>query len=144
MKSENKKIIIGQEERISLPSNGIIDIPARIDTGAKTSSIHAKNIRYEEENGITMVIFDFIAKNKDRALVTTTVRSELHTKRKIKTHSGSPVTRPYIVTELKFGDITFEAELNLSNRSHMKYKLLIGREVLKNRFIVDVNRSNIL
>lgn len=135
------KKTIGQCEYICLPEFGVKEIAARIDTGANTSSLHAENIEYFTKSGIEYVRFDVIAKNKQGVLIKTSVKAELHTKRQVKTHFGIGKHRPYVITKIKFGDQVFDAVLNLTNRTNMKYKLLIGREVLKKRFIVDVSKS---
>jgi len=136
-----KKEIIGHSEYICLPEFNIVGLPARIDTKANTSSLHAQNIRYTTIKGKEYVNFDVIAKNKEGVLIKSSIKAELHMKRQVRTHFDSGKHRPYIVTKIKLGDQVFDAVLNLTNRKNMKYKLLIGREVLKRRFIVDVAKS---
>ena len=140
-KVKSKKKIIGDAEYVCLPEFGIREISARIDTGAKTSSLHAENIKYFVKNGKDFVRFDIIAKNRKGVLLSRTVETELHMKRRIKTHFDTGRHRPFIITKLKFGDKIFKAVVNLTNRKNMKYKLLIGREVLNKRFLVDVSKS---
>ncbi len=134
----NKPIIdkhtLGRAELISLPEIDVIDIPARIDTGAKTSAIWATDIR--ETNGeLSFYLFD--ESSAHHRPVRHTV---MHYKRIIVTSTiGASEERYKVKLLLKLGGRTIRASFTLANRSRQVYPVLIGRNVLKGKFIVDVD-----
>lgn len=140
MNDQDSKMIIGSEEWCAFPNLSIPAIKARIDSGAKTSSIHAFNIQNFRRNGESWVSFEvFPLQNNRRA----TIRCEKKVvdKRTVKSSSGISETRYVITTMLKMGDSEWEVELTLANRDSMGYRMLLGREAMKGRIIVDPSLS---
>ncbi len=134
-----EKVLIGRVEWIGLPDIKI-KLKARIDTGAKTTSMHAVNIEEVEQRGELFVKFQSVdAEGKVVELV-----RKVGTTQKVSNTSGF-VSRRYVIKEkLKIGGIEKEVLINLNDRTKMEYKFLIGRNVLLGRFIVDVARSHVL
>lgn len=113
---------------------------ARIDTGAKTTSLHAVNIEEVEQRGELFVKFQTVdAEGK----VVEVVR-KVDTTQRVSNTSGF-ISKRYVIKEkIKMGNIEREILINLNDRSGMEYKFLVGRNLLLGRFIVDVARSHVL
>ena len=131
-----EKIVIGWQEIVSLPQMGIAAIDAKIDTGAKTSSLHAENIKFVKKNGKEYVTFDVhpIQKHKE---VIISCQAPLTEKRSVKSSSGCEERRPMIKTNMKIGEHVFEIDLNLTKRDYMKSRMLLGRDAMKGNVIID-------
>jgi hypothetical protein len=121
---------------VDLPRIGLAGIPAKIDTGARTSSLHARVLDRFEKGGKPFVRFavdwDDIAHEGEAVQVDT---------RGITSSNGETQNRFVIKTPLRIGSITFRAELSLANRSDMQFPMLIGRTALRRRFVVDSGHS---
>lgn len=141
-KSTSKKII-GSEEWCSFPELGIPAIKARVDSGAKTSSIHAFNIQPFRRSGQTWVSFEIHPIQNNRRTVIRCERPVID-KRVIKSSSGLSETRYVVNAHLKLGEELWEVELTLANRDSMGFRMLLGREAMQNRLIVDPSEKNIL
>lgn len=131
-----EKIVIGWQEIISLPQIGIAAIDAKIDTGAKTSSLHAENIKFFNKNGKEYVSFDVhpVRKHKEVVIQCQALVTE---KRKVKSSSGCEERRPMIRTNIKIGDHIFDIDLNLTKRDYMQSRMLLGRDAMKGNIIID-------
>ena len=127
---------VGWRECVSFPELGISDIPAKIDTGARTSSLHGHVIETFERKGKTFVRFsvdwDDIEMECEAVQVDT---------RGITSSNGKTQQRYVIKTPLRIGDTEFRAEFSLADRSDMKFPILVGRTALRRRFVVDSGRS---
>lgn len=134
-----EKVLIGRVEWVSMPELKIKH-KARIDTGAKTTSLHAVNIEEVEQRGELFVKFQTVdAEGK----VVEVVR-KVDTTQRVSNTSGL-VSKRYVIKEkIKMGKIEREVLINLNDRSTMEYKFLVGRNLLLGRFIVDVARSHVL
>ncbi len=136
------KKIIGRKEKITLPDLGLKSVWAKIDTGAFTSSLHAEDIREEEENGKKVLKFEILMPgHKD--FTGKTLTFEEYKQKKVKNSFGQAETRFLVVTRIKIAGETFSAEFTLSDRSSMKNSILLGRKILRDKFLVDVNRVNL-
>lgn len=134
-----EKILIGRIEWVSLPDLKIKH-KARIDTGAKTTSMHAVNIEEVEQRGELSVKFQTVDADGNKIEVVRKVDMT----QKVANTSGF-VTKRYVIKEkIKIGKIEREILVNLNDRSKMDYKFLVGRNLLLGRFIVDVARSHVL
>ncbi|RKF20199.1 ATP-dependent zinc protease [Alginatibacterium sediminis] len=134
------KIIIGNLELCSLPELGINELEVRIDTGAKTSSLHVDNLERFKKNGRPFVSFDL---HPDVYNLKNVVRctSPLHDSRRIKSSNGEVEQRCVIKTTFKLGRHDWPIEITLSNRLDMSYSMLLGREAMANRVLVDPSAS---
>lgn len=134
-----EKVLIGRVEWVQLPDLKIKQ-KARIDTGAKTTSMHAVNIEEVEQRGELFVKFQTL---DSEGKVVEVVR-KVDTTQKVSNTAGF-VSRRYVIKEkVKMGNIEREVLINLNDRSKMDYKFLVGRNLLLGRFIVDVARSHVL
>ncbi len=134
-----EKVLIGRIEWVHLPDLKIKH-KARIDTGAKTTSLHARNIEEVEQRGELFVRFQTL----DSEGKTVEMVRKVDTTQKVSNTSGF-VTKRYVIKEkIKMGNIEKEVNINLNDRSNMDYKFLVGRNLLLGRFIVDVARSHVL
>lgn len=130
------KTVIGGEEWCAFPVLGIPAIKARVDTGAKTSSIHAFNIQKFRRQGASWVSFEVHPIQNNRKTV---IRCEtpILDKRVVKSSSGIGETRYVISASIKIGADLRDIELTLANRDSMGYRMLLGREAMGNRMLVD-------
>jgi ribosomal protein S6--L-glutamate ligase len=139
----DNKVVLGSEEWCSFPDLGIPAIKARVDSGAKTSSLHAINIAPFVKNDIKWVKFDI---NPIQNNVRTIIHCEapLIDKRIVKSSSGYREQRYVIQTILKLGNQTWEIEMTLTNRDSMGFRMLLGREAMIGRVIVDPEKQYLL
>ena len=130
------KLIIGNLELCSLPQLGITELQMRVDTGAKTSSLHVDNIRRIKLKGKPHVQFDL---HPDIYNLEEVVRccAPLHDTRRIKSSNGEVEQRYVIQTDFQLGDSKWPIEITLSNRHDMSYLMLLGREGMGDRILVD-------
>ncbi len=143
MKKPLNKTIVGSEEWCTFPSLKIPAIKARVDSGAKTSSIHASNIQSFTRNGQTWVSFEVYPIQYDRKTV---VRCETPVidRRYVKSSSGSREKRFVINAPVNIGSDIWEIQLTLTNRDSMGYRMLLGREAMSGRMLVDPDASFVL
>lgn len=134
------KIIVGKEEWCGLKALGLPAIKSRVDSGAKTSSLHAFNIRCYEEHGSSYVQFDIHPVQNNRKIIQN-CRAILIDKRYVKSSSGDKENRPVIKTPITLGDQTWDIEITLTNRDSMGYRMLLGREAMHNHVLIDPNSS---
>jgi len=135
---KKNKIIIGRYDVIDLPELDIYEITAKIDTGAYTSAIHCSRIKLQKENDIEYLIFKIPGSHQKKMFRVSDFKLK-----NIKSSSGHSETRFVIKTKvLLFGKV-IKTEFSLANRSEMKFPVLLGRKLLKDRFIVDVSEINL-
>jgi hypothetical protein len=128
---KNKPRLIGRREFVDFPLLSISHVEAKIDTGAYTSSIHCKYIEQVRKNNQDILEFK---------LLDDTVHSvEQFTKKHIKNSFGEKEERYIIKTLICIGKKKILTTVSLSDRGNMRYPVLIGRRLLKGKFIVDVN-----
>ena len=137
------KTIIGCEEWLSLDDIKIPAIKARVDSGAKTSAIQASNIKRITRNGEAWVTFD-VNPIQDNLSLNVSCESKVIDTRIVRSSSGESQKRYVIKTKLKLGLEEFEIELNLADRDGMEYRMLLGREAIINRYLVDASKSFVL
>lgn len=131
---------IGWREWITLPDFEEVRVKAKIDTGAKTSAIHARNIREEEVGDRLFVTFDL--QPRQRAKVPSlTCRAAVTDHRVIRNSGGQEETRYVIRTPAAVGLYEFDIELTLTRRDNMGFRMLLGRDAVKNLFLVNPARS---
>ena len=138
-----EKLIIGAVEICNLPDLSIADLQVRVDTGAKTSSLHVDNIRRFRQGGKPWIKFDI---HPDVYNVSSVVEcsSQLHDIRTIKSSNGSSEERYVIRTKIALGEASWPIEITLSDRSDMSYMMLLGREGMGNRVLVDPSENFLL
>jgi hypothetical protein len=142
-KPRAEKKVIGRRELVSFPELDIKEIEAKVDTGAFTSAIHCSDIHEEIlPDGTKVICLDLLDPSHPQ-YNHKKLRFAEYDLREIKSSIGEKQERYVIRTQISLFDETIEAEFSLSDRSDMKYPVLIGRKLLKGRFIVDVSRKNV-
>lgn len=132
-------MIIGAIEACDLPDIGLTNLEVRVDTGAKTSSLHVDNIALVEKDGEEWVSFDIHPDAHDVDKVVNCV-AELQDVRTIKSSSGCKQRRYIIRTHILLGGRTWPINLTLSNRADMTYLMLLGREAMQDEILVNPGR----
>lgn len=139
MTNKLEKLMVGWRESASLPELGLEQFPTKIDTGARTTAIHASNIKLYEVNGRTWVEF-----SPDHAGLIDVDQCVLpvHQKRRITNTSGIPEERIVVITTLSIGGRSERIEVSLSDRADMRFPMIVGRTALRQlRLTVDPSRS---
>ena len=135
-KARQAPLSIGWREWVTLPELCGYRIKAKVDTGARTSAIHAWNIRPENRDGVTWVRFDLHPNQRDNRLVVTCNCPVFD--RRVITNSGGVRQRRYIVkTILRMGNREWPIQLSLANRDTMGFRMLIGRAALRQKTLID-------
>ncbi|MBV6502973.1 MAG: hypothetical protein AKCLJLPJ_01031 [Fimbriimonadales bacterium] len=134
---------IGWREWVTLPSLGGCRVKAKIDTGARSSSLHAFFVREFSKDGCPWVRFTIHPKQRDshQAVV---VEAPLLEHRWVKDSGGRAQLRPVIETSVRLGPEEWTIEVTLARRDVMGFRMLLGRQALRNRFTVDPARSYLL
>ncbi|MBP2029523.1 hypothetical protein J2755_000443 [Methanohalophilus levihalophilus] len=137
---QKEKIMLGWREWVSLPDLGLPAIKAKVDTGAKTSSIHAFDVEHYSENGVEMVRFLIhpIQDNQDFYIECVSPISDY---RQVSDSGGHKEMRYVIETCVTIASHSFPIELTLTDRDTMRYRMLLGRSALKNWAHVDPSVS---
>lgn len=135
----NKKVI-GRSDKIDLPELGLVEIDAKIDTGANRSAIHCSQIQRHNQNGVDQITFHIPL---DSSHGTNIFHSTDFFQKKIKSSSGHIEERYVIKTTVILFDKKIRTTFSLTDRAEMKFPILLGRKLLKSRFIVDVEESNL-
>jgi ribosomal protein S6--L-glutamate ligase len=140
---QDDKVILGSEEWCSFPEIGIPIIKARVDSGAKTSALHAINIAPFIKNDSNWVRFDI---NPIQNNLKTVIHCEapLVDKRIVKSSSGFREQRSVIQANLQIGTSIWAIEMTLTNRDSMGFRMLLGREAMSGRVLVDPERKYLL
>jgi len=126
---------VGWREWVELPDLGLTRIQGKMDTGAKTSALHAINLQEESRDGERWVRFDVPKKTKSQRTVQAAAR--VVDERQIKSSNGSMELRPVIETPIQIGDASWPIELTLTDRRLMGFRLLLGRQALKGKVLID-------
>lgn len=144
IKPSRAKTMIGWEEWCALPDLGLPAVKAKIDTGARTSALHATDIGIFDEGGVSMVRFTVHPLEASRSILRI-CQAPLIDRRMIVSSNGEREMRPVIKTTLICGEKNIQAELTLTSRHKMKFRMLLGRAALrKARFAVDPGKSFLL
>ena len=132
--------VIGWREWIVLPEIGITRIKAKIDTGARYSALHAFDINFFEIGYQPMVEFKVNPQQKDTNLIVIAV-AKLIEQRKIRSSNGEVELRPVILTEVNLMDKKWHAELTLTDRKFMRFRMLLGRQAVQKKFLINPSKS---
>ncbi|MEN8956900.1 MAG: RimK/LysX family protein [Flavobacteriales bacterium] len=137
-----EKKIIGREEWCSFPQLHIPAINARVDSGAKTSSIQASEVEIIEKKGEKWARFTVVPleDNIENKII---CEAKLVGQKMIKSSSGIAEERYIIQAELTLGEDTFEIELSLANRNTMKFKMLLGRQAMSGRYLINPGKTHL-
>lgn len=141
--SKLPKLIAGWREWAQLPDLGVEKIKVKLDTGARTSSLHAFDLSPFTQLGTEWVRFDIHPLPENESITQTCV-SPIVDYRWITSSTGHKQKRFIIHTTLQIGDFSSLIELSLANRDEMGFGMLVGRKALKRRILVDPNHSFLL
>lgn len=132
--------IIGWREWVALPALGIQLIKAKIDTGARTSALHAFSLKPFAQNGINKISFDIHPLQHNTDEIITCVATVVD--RRLVTDSGGHEEERYVIqTPISIAGQTWSIEITLTERENMLFRMLLGRSALRKRFIVNPARS---
>lgn len=136
------KVIAGWVEKINLQSNDKTHaLKAKLDTGAKTSSIHAKEIQRYKKDGDSRVRFAVLVRDKDGEYVDVPFDVPVKRKVNIKTHDGEPDRRWVVDLTICFDGRWHTTEFSLVDRSEYIYSVLLGRKFLSGVAVVDTEKT---
>lgn len=139
-KKQSEKSVIGWREYVDFPEWGIRGIRAKVDTGARTSSLHVEDIKLLENN---MIKFSVIVSGKNRSRKKRVVAERLK-RGKVKSSTGDRTHRWYVKTSIQIGQFSREIVINLTGREQMNFRMLLGRTAIEEAFLVDADRSFLL
>ena len=132
--------VIGWREWVRLSGLGDAIVKAKVDTGARTSSLHAFDISEEERDGETIVRFSFnpVQHDEEHAVE---AEAKLVDRRTVTPSNGQSELRYVVATEVVIDEEPVEIELTLTRRDAMGFRMLLGRRALRGRYVVDPKRS---
>lgn len=140
-KLQNKSLpVIGWREWVALPELGIKPIKVKVDSGARSSSLHAYDVKTFDRDGKAWVRFKVhpIQRSTHKTVV---VEAEVLEYRSVRSSSGIAKMRPVIITEVELLGERWPVELTLASRDNMGFRMLLGREAFRGRFLVDGQKS---
>ena len=140
MVKKKEKIIIGWREWINLPELKLKNIKVKVDTGARTSSLHAYDIEYFKKGSQKWVKFKVHPDQKNTKKIVK-CQGKILEFRKIRSSNGATELRPVIETTAVLGGVEWPIELTLTNRDEMGFRMLLGRASMKGIFLVDTGKS---
>lgn len=139
-RSKRAPITIGWREWLLLPEFTDIPLKAKVDTGARTSALHAFGLHIDEADGVTIARFE-LHPHQRSGTDPVTVESPVQSFRKVKSSNGKVERRPVIRTMASVGDLAWPIDITLTRRDAMGFRLLLGRAAIRRRFVVDPGRS---
>ncbi len=131
---------IGWREWVTMPHLGIRAIKAKVDTGARSSSLHALAVEKFHRHGKQMVRFRVHPMQRDTSR-TVVAEAELLGERQVRSSGGHVSLRPVIQTEIELLGESWNIELTLASRDTMGFRMLLGRQAVRGRFTIDPGRS---
>lgn len=132
--------VVGWREWLELPELCRTPIKAKVDTGARTSALHAFRLRIADLNGRPHATFELHPVQRSAA-ESVTVTVPIRSFRQVRSSNGRTERRPVIVTDVVLGATRWPVEMTLTARDSMGFRMLLGRGAVKNRFVVDPGRS---
>jgi hypothetical protein len=130
--------VIGWREWIGLPDLGVPWVKAKVDTGARSSSLHAWDVDVDERDAVVRFAVHPFQHDDEIAVV---VRAPLLDVREFRSSNGDVERRPVIGTRAALAGVVAPIEVSLTNRDEMGFRMLLGRTAVRRRFLVDPGRS---
>lgn len=138
--STHSNTIAGWREWVRLPQADIDWIKAKLDTGARSSALHAFDVEEFTAGGVDRVRFG-IHPWQDTDADAATIELPVHDRRIVRSSTGHTQERLVVLMDLVLLGREVTAEVSLTNRDEMGFRMLIGREALRQGFLVDAGRS---
>lgn len=133
---------IGRIDKADFPELSLKDINLKVDTGAYTSSIHCNHIKEVEENGKKHIEFNLLDRSYPQ-YKTRVFKAENYDTKTVKSSFGNVEQRFIIKTFIILFNKKYSINLSLSERSDMKYPILLGRRFINKKFVVDTSQKNL-
>lgn len=133
---EQTLTLLGWREWVSLPQLGISALKCKVDTGAKSSALHAFAIEEFYKGDALWIRFGIHPRQKDEQAVIW-CEAAVVDQRQVTDSGGHTTERYFIRTEIELGEQRFEIMMSLTNRDTMRFRMLLGREALNGRFLVN-------
>ena len=143
MKVPKEKRIIGSIETVDLPELGLFRIYAKIDTGAETSVLHCEGFEVFEKKGHRYIRCYIDAHPEKEQSEIQQFVFPIHRERVIKSSFGQAETRHIFLTKIKLFDQEFDIKLSVRDRSSMAYPMLLGKNFISGKFLVDVAKKHL-
>jgi len=137
----SNKPVIGRTEIVDLPELGMYNITAKTDTGADTSVLHCEDFKVFEKDGHHFISCHVCPHLDDSEIMTLTF--PIHRERVVKSSFGQTETRYIFITKVRLFDRLYDIKLSLRDRSSMSYPMLLGRNFINGKFLVDVSQKNL-
>lgn len=131
---------VGWREWVALPDLCPTPIKAKVDTGARTSSLHAFALHLSSDTLPAIATFEIHPVQRSAASAVQ-VEAKVHDFKLVRSSSGHAERRPVVRTPVRVGSQQFEIDLTLTSRDEMGFRMLLGRAAVRNRFLVDPGRS---
>ena len=131
---------IGWREWVALPDLGVTRVKAKIDTGARSSALHAFDLEHFRRRGHDMVRFAIhtLQRSSKRVIV---AEAEMLDERIVRSSNGVNAVRPVILTRVELLGESWPIKLTLASRDEMGFRMLLGRQAVRGRFLIDPGRS---
>jgi len=128
---------------VDLPELCSWPVKAKVDTGARTSALHAFGLETIDTGDGVVAVFELHPQQRS-GVGAESVSYPVTSFRRVRSSNGRVEVRPVIVTEARLGDVCWPIEVTLTSRDHMGFRMLLGRAAVRSRFIIDPGRSYLL
>lgn len=132
--------VIGWREWLALPDLGVPSIKAKVDTGARSSALHAFETEIFRRGGKHLVRFTVHPRQRN-TVTSIQCEAEVIDQRPVRSSGGHETLRPVILTTVELLGQSWPIELTLASRDAMGFRMLLGRQAVRERFLVDPGRS---
>jgi len=139
-KTRKLPLTLGWREWVSLPDLGLPGVKAKIDSGARTSALHATEIQYIQKRGVRWVRFT-VHPLQRKSQPSVRCEAKVIEVRHVKSSVGHSTERPVIETTMVIDGRSETIELTLINRDVMGFRMLVGRQAIRNQYLIDPGHS---